>query len=1187
MQCKLQSQPVGPRHKCRVCNTALHAICGTHPEQDRAGHPDESVYVCKPCAASAAEGAPVAGSGPAAAPAAAQASASALPQPALPLEEIFRRLHAVQGMPATLADEIDWPATKAANPHGLRELLDGKGDEIAKPHGAFFVFKSVEITNDVASAAAADKDGAVLVNPVCEWQWKHGGDAGSFFKSKDFTCASVTPDSPWLSHHSHNQFRVDCYQGPDKREYFNVACAKTKAEIERIEKGAVLDSRTGTVMLISFLPCGDGAYLRAICGVQGAGGRFPHTDGTSSNITAGAVFLKAMGRPEKTEMNQGKICQMSFTMEGVHALVMATAVQCAKIARVAVEADALAKAFAGEDSTDEIIAVLGEDCLKKTQHMSDLRQMRANVREDIGALDKGGGTTADEIVALANAEFVRVCDNHEILPVSEAVTEIRDRISVALDHWTSALEEEEPEVSKILSGPNHAINFYYTETKKDKKKKTPVVAGSTEQPEPAASYTKHKRYKTFKVAHTLHIFRGLVASLDASALPAVHKQLAGVATGSNVDMFVRLCAGHEFPSWYSELPIPGALHLFMRTMDQVNKHWSIYAAVKTDKEEVIKAFKAAGATLKFVKDPQSKDGRTKGKVSTKSGAVLTKLAGDSHHLRIFEDEDLNDMSEFLFLAPLVVKCLCTARGAEKRYNRQLTGADGLYAIAADLAQAFRVVSSALVDDKINQVPSVAQMMVNLVSHFAAGKNVTLALEENIEGMIQLFKKRAKHATGSWAGSQSYQAMKAVWRLILFEAHNPGALKQRRQKIQQHHEESAASARQKVNRALQLLSKIMLTFRHQLAADVTAICNQIQPTGDVLPESFAGLDAPKQALFAEADEILCRGNPYTRPWLGPWTNPVRPLEEPAVLEERNGEHPMRPAKRKQRTHNSLREVPVGEVPVGAPVQDAGQRQRYQMKARSYHNRPPVNAELVWELILDIIADHTGNEGWDGGGYVGGREHESEGAMDANGVRAAVNFADRTVCDVGFGHGQILFFCAIYGVKCFGWEVVEERRAKAEEIRATYFPMLDPAALRAGDQDASHYDFGDEKLTVFVANTRVQYPTSALTVAMFTTLSVGSYVISQRQLSIGGGAGFTSGAGPRRSARVTTDATPLASEIRNGKLFKEHPPLEHSETAARARWTTELRLFLTDVLAPPATPPAPPLLRRWGPTAKSGR
>ena len=96
-------------------------------------------------------------------------------------------------MPATLADEIDWPATKAANPHGLRELLDGKGDEIAQPHGAFFVFKSVQITNAVASAAAADKDGAALVNPVCEWQWKHGGDAGSFFKSKDFTCASVTP----------------------------------------------------------------------------------------------------------------------------------------------------------------------------------------------------------------------------------------------------------------------------------------------------------------------------------------------------------------------------------------------------------------------------------------------------------------------------------------------------------------------------------------------------------------------------------------------------------------------------------------------------------------------------------------------------------------------------------------------------------------------------------------------------------------------------------------------------------------------------------------------------------------------------------------------------------------------------------------------------------------------------------
>ena len=39
-----------PRHKCKECNAAMHGICGTRPELDDKGNPDEGVYVCKPCA---------------------------------------------------------------------------------------------------------------------------------------------------------------------------------------------------------------------------------------------------------------------------------------------------------------------------------------------------------------------------------------------------------------------------------------------------------------------------------------------------------------------------------------------------------------------------------------------------------------------------------------------------------------------------------------------------------------------------------------------------------------------------------------------------------------------------------------------------------------------------------------------------------------------------------------------------------------------------------------------------------------------------------------------------------------------------------------------------------------------------------------------------------------------------------
>ena len=48
--CLLLGVPFEPRHKCKVCQKALHGPCGTHPDQDARGNIDDTVFLCKLCA---------------------------------------------------------------------------------------------------------------------------------------------------------------------------------------------------------------------------------------------------------------------------------------------------------------------------------------------------------------------------------------------------------------------------------------------------------------------------------------------------------------------------------------------------------------------------------------------------------------------------------------------------------------------------------------------------------------------------------------------------------------------------------------------------------------------------------------------------------------------------------------------------------------------------------------------------------------------------------------------------------------------------------------------------------------------------------------------------------------------------------------------------------------------------------
>ena len=157
------------------------------------------------------------------------------------------------------------------------------------------------------AAAVRRRDGAGPVctypaSQLCLWDWKHGADAASIFKSKDWTAASITPDTPYLTNHALGQLVILLYPREDKREFLNHYGQSCQEEIRVVERGLI--RLNGNIIQIRFVPCGDGAYLRAACGISGAGSRKPHTDSCISAVMSGTLFLRFLERMRESAVKK-------------------------------------------------------------------------------------------------------------------------------------------------------------------------------------------------------------------------------------------------------------------------------------------------------------------------------------------------------------------------------------------------------------------------------------------------------------------------------------------------------------------------------------------------------------------------------------------------------------------------------------------------------------------------------------------------------------------------------------------------------------------------------------------------------------------------------------------------------------------------------------------------------------------
>ena len=110
------------------------------------------------------------------------------------------------------------------------------------------------------------------------------------------------------------------------------------------------------------------------------------------------------------------------------------------------------------------------------------------------------------------------------------------------------------------------------------------------------------------------------------------KGIKDLCTGTTYELFVQMCDGHEYPSWYTCMPIPGPLHLFMRTEEHTIAHLGNFMLVHGadgtggSQADIVQLFRDHNIGAKWAVNPLTKEKRPKLKVSTKSGPVLKRVA---------------------------------------------------------------------------------------------------------------------------------------------------------------------------------------------------------------------------------------------------------------------------------------------------------------------------------------------------------------------------------------------------------------------------------------------------------------------------------------------------------------------------------------------------------------------------------
>ena len=719
---------------------------------------------------------------------------------------------------------------------------------------ADLAFSTLQTKQESTNNPSRSHSSGLQASKLKTWTWRLGADAlGGRIKRKKNTIVVTTPEHPRLTNSLVTAFPVGIYEGDDVGPAFCHFTTATASSMERLKTTGI--KHGDTVYRIFFLGMGDGAFRRGALKVGSAASSCPLDDSVADRHACSMLHPAAQLREGVSQVRGGRLEKIgSGLAAGMASVLHAHADSRQALARMmACGATQAQLNNTDAEDKDTVVNILGENLSVEDESVHRdrptqllyLRDFRKYLfarryggqyrRSELTAVDMEDESVVQEFLRDIRHEFETVRIKYALdLSMGDAAIRCATMMETALQHMADAVEQEPEEVQRVVYDENLEISW--------------VQRGNL-----------HK----YPVAKAVSLFGAWIEVLKGSAdKELTDEQVQGIlsakiCTQDTRRSFIALVGGVTGKPFFDEC-LPGVLHLLLRTVEKVVSLDAVHKHVLTNDDCVaINAAAAAGVSLRYSTDPYSLvETMTSNLDGGTAGGPIQKLCLKAPVLaapyKVLGKLGLAKLVEAAYSFPLFIYRIVSDPQAPKAFGKSI---EELRRLVSNLGAAGRLVLATLYDDRLLHVPSVAQLLVTVPEHFRRGKKLWLALEQQLEAMVQELKKNAPHITNNMKFRKTTlveQEMELMWSRLRHDGQDAKYILSHERTVDkrmlEYKNPDGAFKRTQV-----LLEQFMLAARLQTANDVVALVPAVERARKrEMASTKAMKDAKKLSKSAKAE-----------------------------------------------------------------------------------------------------------------------------------------------------------------------------------------------------------------------------------------------------------------------------------------------------------------------------------------------
>jgi hypothetical protein len=752
-------------------------------------------------------------------------------------------------------------------------------------------YQTVEAARAAIKRTNNSAGNPLFAGPLQDITMRASGDAGGVVADDLYTCDSLSIDSP-LSNSLVSMHPFCVFQGIDNATNTFAHESRSLAQLQRLERGVIVDrgpdfqslvdcglwtaeqlasveaieDQTQTFYRTIIQGVGDGARIRYIMRVGTSMAWYGLPDSEISINCCGLLFPRHQPRAERTIITaDGRITVIGFSTAGVLSLLISTThmiwehfsymAQCANLYNLIDEGRDRAGEEAAPVSVEGRLAPTALELCKRLlkcsqlpgklhevtktsleqlrvcykhihKHLYDAEHPQSINLKDPGEIRRFLSSLQSEytscqqkygvrggFVAAAQKTVVAIHDClHEF---SAAVTLESEAIQAVLVDDKFVVEWDDQSDGKHLVLQFGEILTFLRQTKADLEGALQLNTATAAAPDAPVGPP---------------LRAAVVEAVKELAAPIIKKCNLLIHPQSRAESFSKLVKQHSGPAFYTELPVPGVMHLSLRTMEKVVNLWGLLLFVLCGSEEpAVEATASANVRAHYTKEARSQTTKKFKADNTKASEYAALSEHAARMAAPLFSRGLPEYGRLVELAFMLPEMMCRIlRDPDPIKTYQLTRPQ-LGQQLVDFGLSLRLTLAALFDDKLIDVASIVQLTVSMPQHFLdPTKNTALALEQVVEAIVKQMKHLSRHVF--WGASKVTKMMEHSWAAALSEALHEDAFDARLQRILESKEKSLDDKRQYFRRCSELVLPLCTAYRGQLATDLLAAVAELQSAG---------------------------------------------------------------------------------------------------------------------------------------------------------------------------------------------------------------------------------------------------------------------------------------------------------------------------------------------------------------------